>query len=224
MCNCGYGDFLKTLNGMQIVVSHSANKNEQDTRFIFFRRGGVRFIFGDRETLKPAIVSNLGHYRYKVFVERLKWHLPCEEGRECDQFDRTDTMHLIALGDREEIVGCARLLPTTRPYLLESVFPALLNGQPPPSSPQVWELSRFAAVDFSQDRRSVMKQFSVREAVELMRISMVCAKYCGARKLVTVSPMGVERLLAWAGFSWVRAGRPLEFGGELVVAGYIDVA
>ncbi|BEU74305.1 hypothetical protein MAFF211271_38600 (plasmid) [Ralstonia syzygii subsp. indonesiensis] len=69
-----------------------------------------------------------------------------------------------------------------------------------------------------------MKQFSVREAVELMRISMVCAKYCGARKLVTVSPMGVERLLAWAGFSWVRAGRPLEFGGELVVAGYIDVA
>lgn len=42
--------------------------------------------------------------------------------------------------------------------------------------------------------------------------------------LVTVSPMGVERLLAWAGFSWVRAGHPLRFGDDLVVAGYIDVA
>ena len=184
----------------------------------------MRVLFGDRETLKPVAVSNLGRYRYKVFVERLKWHLPCEAGHEFDQFDRSDTKHLIALGQGEDIVGCARLLPTTRPYLLESVFPTLLNGHPPPSSPEVWELSRFAAVDFSEDTPSLLKQFSVRAAVELLRISMACAKHCGAKKLVTVSPMGVERLLAWAGFSWVRAGHPLRFGDDLVVAGYIDVA
>lgn len=116
----------------------------------------MRVLFGDRETLKPVAVSNLGRYRYKVFVERLKWHLPCEAGHEFDQFDRSDTKHLIALGQGEDIVGCARLLPTTRPYLLESVFPALLNGQPPPSSPEVWELSRFAAVDFSEDTPSLL--------------------------------------------------------------------
>lgn len=184
----------------------------------------MRVLFGDRETLKPVAVSNLGRYRYKVFVEHLKWHLPCEAGHEFDQFDRSDTKYLIALGQGEDIVGCARLLPTTHPYLLESVFPVLLNGQPPPSSPEVWELSRFAAVDFSEDKPSVLKQFSVRAAVELLRISMACAKRCGARKLVTVSPMGVERLLAWAGFSWVRAGNPLRFGDDLIVAGYIDVA
>ena len=67
------------------------------------------------------------------------------------------------------VVGCARLLPTTRPYLLGEVCPQLLNGMPPPSSPEIWELSRFAALDFDEKRTSPLGQFSSPVAVELLQ-------------------------------------------------------
>ena len=59
------------------------------------------------------------------------------------------------------------MLPTTRPYLLDEVFPHLLHGIAPPHSPDVWELSRFAAMDFSVQASSALAQFSSPIAVGL---------------------------------------------------------
>ena len=86
----------------------------------------------------------------KVFVERFGWALHTKNGMESDQFDRQDTVYVVAQDDRGHVSGCARLLPTTRPYLLGEAFPQLLNGLAPPCSPDVWELSRFAAVDLNK--------------------------------------------------------------------------
>src|ERR1700752_59202 len=95
-------------------------------------------------------MTGVARYRHRVFVEMLGWPLQTREhGLEFDQFDREDTVYVVARNTIDSVVGTARLLPTSRPYLLGEVFPQLLHGQQLPSAPEVWELSRFAAVDFN---------------------------------------------------------------------------
>ena len=116
---------------------------------------------------------------------------------------------------------CARLLPTTKSYLLSEIFPQLVTGTPP-SSRDVWELSRFAAYDFNGQSESPEGQFSSSAAIAVLRLSLECAALHGAKKVITVSPLGVERLLRRAGFNCTRAGEPVEIGGEKLIACFID--
>jgi len=180
-------------------------------------------ISGVQNSLPRGVYSKVCRYRYQVFVERLGWQLPTRHGIELDQFDRPDTVYVVAENDKSDIIGCARLLPTTGPYLLSEVFPQLLNGLPPPQSPDVWELSRFAAMDLEQRVDSVKNQCSSPIAVRLLQESISCAAGRGAKRLITVSPVGVERLLYKAGFKAHRAGPPVVVDGHAIVACIIEV-
>lgn len=93
--------------------------------------------------LPEAVDAALAHYRHQIFVGQLGWQLPMADGRfERDQYDRDDTVYVVARDADGAICGCARLLPTTRPYLLKDVFaPLLMRGVPAPESPGVWELA-----------------------------------------------------------------------------------
>ncbi|WP_179958373.1 acyl-homoserine-lactone synthase [Chitinimonas arctica] len=172
----------------------------------------------------------LARYRHRVFVEKLGWQLQCQDGLEFDQFDRPDTLYIVAQDFEGQVVGGARLLPTTRPYLLGEIFPQLLGDLPVPNSPDIWELSRFAAVDFSaaacadvSPAKLPLGQFSSPNAIELLRATLERAAGSGARRIITVSPLGVERLLRKAGFSADRAGSPVLVDGNPVIACWIDV-
>lgn len=180
-------------------------------------------VSGAREMLLPELYSRVAHYRHQVFVERLGWQLQTRDGVELDQFDRPDTVYVIAQDDDRNVVGCARLLPTTRPYLLADVFPQLLNGLPPPSSPEVWELSRFSALDLNKQARSVRGQFDSSIALRLLEESIACAASRGARRLISVSPLGVERLLQRGGFHAHRAGPPTVVDGHPLFACWIEI-
>ena len=127
-------------------------------------------------------------------------------------------MYVVAHNHAHEVVGTARLLPTTRPYLLDEVFPNLLHGMESPHSPDVWELSRFAAVDFSVQSSSALAQFSSPIAVGLLQASLECAARHGAKRFITVSPLGVERLLRIAGFRAHRLAPPTMVDGNPVFA------
>jgi N-acyl-L-homoserine lactone synthetase len=162
-------------------------------------------------------------YRHKVFVENLGWDLHAPDGLEQDQFDRPDTVYVVARDDEGEVCGCARLLPTTDPYLLSEVFPQLLNGAVPPNSPEIWELSRFAAVDFNSPNQSPLRQMSSDIAIDLLQAAIDCASKHGAKCLITVSPLGIERLLRNAGFKAHRAGPPIRVDGHLIFASLIEV-
>lgn len=77
--------------------------------------------------LPYELAADLGRYRRRVFVEQLGWALPsANEAFERDQFDRDDTVYVMARNAAGEMCGCARLLPTTQPYLLESLFADLV--------------------------------------------------------------------------------------------------
>lgn len=183
----------------------------------------MNFVSGISEGLPKRLCLDLANYRHKIFVERLGWQLQIKDGAELDQFDRPDTVYVVAKDERNGILGCARLLPTTRPYLLGEVFPQLLNGLTPPCSPEVWELSRFAAMDFNNQMNPAAGQFSSPVAIQLMHESLACAARLGAKRLITVSPLGVERLLRKAGFRAHRAGPPIIVDQHPLFACWIEV-
>jgi acyl homoserine lactone synthase len=184
----------------------------------------VDFIAGTSGGLSSEIMIGLARFRHQVFVETLGWNLDTPEaGLELDQFDRPDTVYVVARDDSGEVAGTARLLPTTRPYLLGEVFPQLLHQQPLPHSPAVWELSRFAAVDFSSRTSGPMAQFSSPIAVALLRATLRAAAARGAERLITVSPLGVERLLRRAGFIAHRAAPPCIVDGHPLFAALIEI-
>lgn len=183
----------------------------------------MQLVTGSQKGLPQGIYSKVSRYRHSVFVELLGWELPVQDGLELDQFDRPDTVYVAAQDDEGNVIGCARLLPTTSPYLLGEVFPQLLNGLEPPCSEDVWELSRFAAVDLNRPDELGKGQFSSPIAVRLLQESIACAAAHGAKRLITVSPIGVERLLRRAGFHAHRAGPPVIVDGHPLFACLIEV-
>lgn len=196
----------------------------------------MHFITGTAADLQPRLMAAMGRYRHQVFIGRLGWQLACADGCETDQFDRADTVYVLPLGAHAQVVGVARLLPTTQPYLLGQVFPELLGAVPMPCSPVVWELSRFSALDLraggasgadasagagvgvAAGARAAARQFSSPLAVQLLRQALACAAARGARSVVTVSPLAVERLLRRAGFQAQRLAPPVVRDGMALFA------
>ncbi|MGO3130284.1 MAG: acyl-homoserine-lactone synthase [Alcaligenes sp.] len=183
----------------------------------------MEILAGTQISLSSDLMIRLARFRYRVFVELLGWDLPCTEGLELDQFDREDTLYLVARNGAD-VVGTARLLPTHRPYLLGEVFPQLMGSLPVPNDPRVWELSRFAAVDLDTAAvGSATRQFSSPMAVELLHSVLEVAAAHGVQRLITVSPLGIERLLRRAGFLAHRAAPPLIIDGQPIFACWIEV-
>ncbi|MCW1503899.1 acyl-homoserine-lactone synthase AbaI, partial [Acinetobacter baumannii] len=94
----------------------------------------MNIIAGFQNNFSEGLYTKFKSYRYRVFVEYLGWELNCPNNEELDQFDKVDTAYVVAQDRESNIIGCARLLPTTQPYLLGEIFPQLLNGMPIPCS------------------------------------------------------------------------------------------
>jgi acyl homoserine lactone synthase len=183
----------------------------------------MEILTGNSFELSPGVMTDLSRYRHRVFVEKLGWDLNCADGRELDQFDGPQARYVIGRNSSNDIIASARLLPTTRPYLLSEVFPYVLNGQPVPRSPEIWELSRFASVDFTATTvPTVARRQEQSIAVELLRACLAYAATHGARRVITVSPIGIERLLQRAGIAMRRAGPPTLIDGHPIFACLID--
>ncbi|AOJ07008.1 N-acylhomoserine lactone synthase BspI1 [Burkholderia mayonis] len=178
------------------------------------------FVHGDGR-LPSDLAADLGLYRHRVFVEQLGWKLPsASEGFERDQYDRDDTVYVVARDDDAEICGCARLLPTTRPYLLKELFPTLVaNDMPLPQSATVWELSRFAA-NAEDPTGSGNPAWAVRP---MLAAVVECAVRLGAKQLIGVTFLSMERLFRRIGVHAHRAGPAQQIDGRMVVACWIDL-
>lgn len=183
----------------------------------------MNFVFGTSTTLKSDLIERIARYRYQVFVEKLGWDLPVQSGIELDEFDRSDTIYVVTQDESGRIIGAARLLPTHRPYLLGAVFPQLMGGEAPPNRSDVWELSRFAAIDPQSASAGPMLQFSAPLAVSLMRKIIGVAAAHGVTRLIAVSPLGVERLLRRAGFVACCAAPSRIVNGQPLFACWIEV-
>ena len=184
----------------------------------------MQYITGNASVLPKETYSALFSYRYQVFVEKLGWELDTQYDWEEDEFDRPETVYVIAKSDEEKIIGCARLLPTSSEYLLEKVFPELLNGLEAPKDSSIWELSRFTSIDPTAQNSSLQpQQFSAESTVSLLKASIDSARQRGAKRLISVSPIGIERLLRRSGFSANRLGPPKVLNGYGLVCLSIEI-
>ncbi|NHZ66479.1 acyl-homoserine-lactone synthase [Massilia genomosp. 1] len=179
-------------------------------------------MYAKASRLSVIDLNQIFSYRYSVFVERLKWTLPnARAGLEVDQFDHDSTCH-VCLRDAGAIVGYARLLPTTEPYLLSEVFPELMDEAVIPRSPAVWEISRVSSVDLrSPSERGRQAELAGLQAV--LRAAVQCALEHDVRSLVSVSPVAIERILSRLGVNVRRASPTMQLHGHSVVALWLEL-
>ena len=183
----------------------------------------LQFSTGTKQQLPPALFEEMGQYRREVFINRLGWELKTTNGLELDEFDGPEAVYVCAHDDEGNVDGVARLLPTTGPYLMEKVFPLLWAGKDLPRDPTIWELSRFAMMTPTDGRYQPHRQVSSKTAPQLLQRVIQAAKWNGAHTLITVSPVGMERLLRVNGFHAQRAGTPNFHLGEFIVAIEISI-
>lgn len=191
----------------------------------------MRTFIHEGSDLQDDLNLSLARYRFQIFVKQLGWNLPCQgNGIERDKYDRADTVYVTTRDEQGDICGCARLLPTHRPYLSKELFPELLAGDAPaPASPDVWELSRFAAGPAADPAAaggvppgawSRRPEWAVRP---LLASVVECAARRGARRLIGVTFASMERLFRRIGVRSQRCGREQNIDGKRVIACWIDI-
>jgi len=166
-------------------------------------------VAGKLNDLPFEIRHALGAYRYDVFMRRLGWALPNageHATTEWDQFDDGDTIQVVALDARRRICGSARLISTTAPYLLQHLLPAS-SGLTLPSSPTVWELSRFAGT--SVHNRST----DMTSGMQLFPYVLAIAMSLGATRIIGVITRAIARLYRRFGLDLQCIGPEHEISG-----------
>lgn len=89
-----------------------------------------------------AALMEMHHDRKQVFVDRFGWRLPAKGSwLEVDQFDDDYAIYLLARSPEGRHRGSVRLLPSSRPHMLNTLFNHLCpNGVP--DGDDCWEVSR----------------------------------------------------------------------------------
>ena len=101
------------------------------------------------------IMDDVWEFRHRHFVERFEWTaLRKPDGREIDQFDGTNAVHLPLVLDGR-VAGYTRLLRTDQPHLLSDVYPELMNGGPWPRGDDIFEWTRCVAEPGVADAQGV---------------------------------------------------------------------
>lgn len=160
--------------------------------------------------------------RYRVFKLRMSWDVQTSGDMEIDDFDALHPAYLVQLCDNGQVQGSVRLLPTLGPTMLCDTFPTLLESQPAPSTPLVWESSRFA-IDVAADAPKGDRGLT-RAAYELFAGMVEFGLSRQLTDIVTVTDVRMERILRRAGWPLRRIGNPSALGNTLAVAGYLEIS
>jgi N-acyl-L-homoserine lactone synthetase len=155
--------------------------------------------------------------RKEVFIDLLKWPLPVVAERyEIDQFDDRHAVYLIITGPEGQHMGSARLLNSTRPGILNTLFLDLCEFDVP-SGPDVYEITRFC---LSRGLRARDRRF-IRD-----RLVTAIAQYALANGIVTytgVAEWGWMQQILSFGWRCRPLGFPKERDGGTLGALRIDI-
>ena len=172
------------------------------------------------ETIHHHGEAWISHHRlrYKMFVERQKWNVPSYRQIEYDEFDTPAATYILTVDDQNRALGTTRLIPTTRPYMVKSLWPNLAEIDLPQSD-SIWEASRFGCdrdID-SSARRDVVA-----------RLILGCQEFGvahGISRYLGVMPTWVFKyVISGNGCPVTYIGPTLQQYGHEIVAAYIDVS
>ena len=104
----------------------------------------IKLVDADARLRFSKHLIEMHHDRKRVFIDQLGWRLPTVGSwLEVDEFDNEYTVYLIACSaDDDRHLASVRLLPTTRPHMMSSLFSTLCESGPIIGD-DVWEISRF---------------------------------------------------------------------------------
>ncbi len=109
----------------------------------------VHVVRHDNSDLYAAKLEQYFTGRYDVFVHERGWkELERPDGRDTDQFDTEEAIHLLAI-DEHRVIGGMRMNPSTGPTLFTEVFSHLCLI-PLVGSPDIYETTRLWV---AKDRR-----------------------------------------------------------------------
>ncbi len=87
-------------------------------------------------------LASQARLRFKVFVAHRGLPHHHYAGLEYDEFDTPAAVYFVWRDAAQVVRGMARLLPTTRPYMMQAYWPDLVEDGPLPASPAIWEVTR----------------------------------------------------------------------------------
>jgi N-acyl-L-homoserine lactone synthetase len=89
-----------------------------------------------------ALLDEMYRLRRRVFVERLGWKIPGDDGvHETDQFDDGGCLHLVTFDANGRVAASSRLTPSTEPNVTCDVLQGQID-QPLPRGDHIVEVSR----------------------------------------------------------------------------------
>jgi len=163
-------------------------------------------------------LASMHRDRKRVFVDRLKWKVPViDDLYEVDQFDTDYAVYLIDIDGQREHLGSMRLLPTTRPHLLGSIFPYLCqNGVP--VGEDIWEVTRLCT-------RPGLKSGEPRRIRQRVITAMVeFGLLYGITRFTCVAEMPWISQIIGMGWRCDPLGLPQEVDGEMIGALQINIS
>ncbi|WP_171099771.1 acyl-homoserine-lactone synthase [Ruegeria sp. HKCCD7255] len=179
-------------------------------------------IDGINQHLFTDILDEMYQLRARVFGDRLGWEVNIENGRERDAFDDLHPAHVVSINDDGDVVGCMRLLQTTGPHMMADVFNAILDGEPPIRSAQVWEATRFC-VDTKKLGRGRGKNSISYVTSEVMIGSFEYAMQAGVLDSIAVIDPVMNRVLQRSGnapYDYLGTAKPM--GKVVAMAAMMD--
>jgi acyl-homoserine lactone synthase len=160
-----------------------------------------------------SLIERCYKFRHRFFVDGLKWEaLRRLDGREVDQFDVPGIVHVVGV-DQGEVFSYSRLLPTTRPHLLNTVYPQMLEGNAEPVGDTIWEWTR-CAVD--PKRREGRKAADPATTGMTLGVIETCVMLGIEALHVQTHPMLLTRLME-LGFKCKPLALPSQLEGQDVV-------
>jgi acyl homoserine lactone synthase len=178
----------------------------------------MKIMIDARENFDVEALAQMYRLRAQVFGERMGWEVAILSGMEVDGYDALSPHYMLAHDTQDVLCGCWRLMPTTGPYMLRDTFAQLLHGKQPPTSPDIWELSRFAIVSPEKGNFGIASL-----AIDAMREVVKFADRMAITRYVTVTTTAIERMLRTAGVETRRFGPPMRVGVENAVALTIEL-
>jgi len=170
-----------------------------------------------REPAKEPLLQAMFEARKQVFVDLLKWNVPVLDGRyEIDQFDDEHAVYLVVADPGGRHLGSARLLPTSRPHILDSLFPTLCAGEPP-RSPECFEITRFCLGRNQNARQRLETRNRLVSALAEYALGNGIATYTGVAEL-----SWLQQILAF-GWRCRPLGLPQVIDGRTLGALRIDI-
>lgn len=177
----------------------------------------LHILQSDAHPASDAALRSMFAARKSVFVDLLKWDVPVLDGRyEIDQFDDVHATYLIVAEPDGTHLGSARLLPTSRPHILDSLY-AELCEEAPPKADDIFEITRFCL-----DRRLTARE---RRAVRDTLVTALAehALASGIAAYSAIAEIGwFQQILAF-GWRCMPLGLPRVLYGTMLAALRIEI-